>query len=89
MEIATILWLVLFGVLIISTFSLGTYYLSEWKEGLIDEAKYSAYDDKSRYASDIAKNKIQAKISQPIWISSFIITFGSVIGIIIILLNLI
>lgn len=88
MEIATIIWLVLFGALIISTFSLGTYYLSEWKDGLITEAKYSADAHPSTYASNIAEAKVRAKISLPIWAISFLLTFGSVIGVIVVLLSL-
>lgn len=88
MEIATIIWLVLFGVLLTSTFSLGTYYLSEWKAGLVYEAKYSASKDRDYHAGDIAENRVRARISYPIWVISFVFTFVSVIGIIVVLLSL-
>ena len=51
MEIAQIIWLVICGVVIIAGFSLGSYYLSEWKEACINYAKYSILCIYAKYST--------------------------------------
>lgn len=86
MEIAQIIWLVICGIVIIAGFSLGSYYLSEWKEACINYAKYSTKsevnlkkkDDNKyidTYESEIAENLVQKQICLPVWSVSFILVF--------------
>ena len=84
MDIAQIIWLIICGVVIIAGFSLGSYYLSEWKEACVDYAKYSAKsavnlkkkDDNKyidTYESEIAENLVKKQICLPVWSVSFIL----------------
>lgn len=77
MEISLIVWLIICGVVIVMGFGLGINYLSEWKEGLIESARIDAQknNDKSYNAGELAKYKVQAKISLPVWLISFILAF--------------
>lgn len=89
MSIAVIIWLCLFGFILISTFSLGTHYLNEWKTGLVEEAKYIAKrNEKNSYSTfdgEIAEAQVKVKISKTIWPICYIITFVSFIAIAVIL----
>ena len=84
MEIAQIIWLIICGVVIIAGFSLGSYYLSEWKDACVGYAKYTAkaqmYSNskdvsKQSYADEIAENLVQKQICLPVWSVSFILVF--------------
>lgn len=82
MEIAQIVWLVTCGIVIIAGFSLGSYYLSEWKDACINYAKYTAKARNSnetksgvKYESEIAENLVQKQICFPVWSISFLLVF--------------
>ena len=83
MEIAQIIWLAICGVVVIAGFSLGSYYLSEWKDACVNYAKYKAKseinlkkkpDDEwvDTYESEIAQNLVNKQICLPVWTVSFI-----------------
>lgn len=83
MEIAQVIWLVICGAVIIAGFSLGSYYLSEWKEACVDYAKYTAKSEVNlkkksdnkyidTYESEIAENLVKKQICLPVWTVSFV-----------------
>ena len=78
MEIAQIIWLIICGIVIIAGFSLGSYYLGEWKEACVNYARYAAKFKKgdrssdNYYESDIAENLVKKQICFPIWTVSFV-----------------
>ena len=84
------IWLVVFGVILIASFWIGTYFLLEWKEGVMNEAYYGCdkegkdWNSRQSYAKAVA----QSKISRPIALVSYIFTLASVLGILLGLVNL-
>lgn len=84
------IWLVVFGAILIASFWIGTYFLLEWKEGVMDEAYYGCDKDKDDWSNkkSYAKAVAQAKISRPIVIISYVFTLASVVGILLGLINL-
>lgn len=86
MSTAFIMWLVIFGALLIASFWMGAYYLSEWKSDFkhLVEATVKlekATEISSREASELAGYKIGAKINLLVWIVSFFFTFLSLGGV--------
>lgn len=86
MKLGLTIWLVVFGVILIASFWLGSYYLSEWKEGVIEEAYYGVKKDngeKMDYSAmqNYAKYVAQKKISLPIFLISYAFSLISVIAI--------
>jgi len=79
MKLELIIWLCVCGIILITTLWLGIHYLDEWKEGLIKVAKYEVDPSDSYYKKDAPGAKVQVKISLPIWIISFIISFAFLI----------
>ena len=86
MSTAFIMWLVIFGALLIASFWMGAYYLSEWKSEFKSLVETSVRLEKSsevsvREASDLAGHKVGAKINLLVWIVSFFFTFLSLGGV--------
>lgn len=79
MKLELIIWLCVCGIILITTSWLGIYYLNEWKEGLIGVARFEADPNDSYYKKEAPGAKVQVKISLPIWIISFIISFAFLI----------
>lgn len=86
MKLELIIWLCVCGIILITTLWLGIHYLDEWKEGLMRVAKFEADPSDSYYKKEAPEAIVQAKISLPIWIVSFIISFAFLIIIAIVLI---
>lgn len=74
METGLLIWLIVCGVVVIASFSVGANYLGDWKDAVGDEAYYSG-KEASNYADSLRKAVAQKAICLPVWIVSFIITF--------------
>lgn len=86
MSTAFIMWLVIFGALLIASFWMGSIYLSEWKNEYKSLVKATVKFGNSKEvpdyeASEIASHKVGAKINLLVWIVSFFFTFLSLGGV--------